>query len=170
MVERDRVFRGKIKNKGIFNFKDFYEFLWDFLADENYDTFEEKYTEKVEGESKNMEIIWNSTKEVSDYFRFEYRIRWAILGMKKVKVKKEGQEVIMDSGTVDIRFESFIQKDYENRWENNAFFKFIRGLYDRYIMKSKSDDFELKLFHETNEVIAQAKAFLAMEGEHTTQF
>ncbi|MFH1358406.1 MAG: hypothetical protein ABIH37_00795 [archaeon] len=166
MVEKDRIYKGKVKQKGIFNFKDSYQFLFDYLKDENYDITEEKYVEKVEGESKNLEIIWTGTKEVSDYFRFEYRIRWWILGMKKIRVKKEGQEITMDSGTVEIRFESYLQKDYENRWENNPFFKFIRGFYDRYIMKSRADDFVDRLFNDTLELIAQAKSFLAIEGQH----
>ena len=34
MVERDTVFKGKVKQKGIFNFKEFYEFLYDYLTDE----------------------------------------------------------------------------------------------------------------------------------------
>jgi hypothetical protein len=139
--------------------------MYDFLADENYDIFETKYVEKIEGESKNAEIIWTATKEVSDYFRFEFRLHWFIHGMKKIKVKKEGKEITMDSGTLEIKFESYLQKDYESRWENNAVFKFTRGIYDRYIMKSRSDDFELKLFGETNELMAQAKSFLALEGQ-----
>jgi len=167
MVEKDTVFKGKLKQKGIYNFKDFYEFLYDYLTDENFDVFENKYVEKVEGDAKNIEIDWKATKEISDYFKFEIVANWIILGMKKVKVKKEGKEISMDSGTLEIKFTANLQKDYENRWENNAFFKFLRGIYDRYIIRTRIDDYELKIFQEVNELIAQAKSFLAIEGQHT---
>ena len=166
MAEKDRIFKGKLKQKGIYNFKDFYDFLYSYLMDENYDVFETKYVEKISGDSKDVEIIWKATKEVSDYFKFEISAHWIILGMKKVKVKKEGQEVTMDSGTMEINFEGSIYKDFENRWENNAFWKFMRGLYDRYIIRSRIDDYNVKLFEEVNELIAQAKSFLAIEGQH----
>jgi len=166
MVEKDTIFKGKLKQKGIFNFKDFYEFLYDYLIDENYDVFENKYVEKIEGDSKNLEIDWKATKEVSDYFRFEIQAYWIVLGMKKVKVKKDGKEVSMDSGTLEVKFTANLQKDYENRWENNAFLKFLRGIYDRYIIRTRIDDYGLKVFEEINEVIAQAKSFLAIEGQH----
>jgi len=167
MVEKDRVFKGKIKQKGIYNFKDFYDFLFTYLMDENYDVFEKKYTEKISGDSKDVEIIWIATREVSDYFRFEIEVHWLILGMKKIKVKKEGEELTMDSGTMELNFTAVLQKDFENKWENNSFFKFLRGIYDRYIIKSRIDDYEIKLFEEVNEIIAQAKSFLAIEGQHS---
>ena len=131
---------GRLKQKGIYNFKDFYEFLYDYFTDENYDIAETKYVEKVEGETKDLEIIWNATKEVSDYFKYEINLTWVILGMKKVKVKKDGQEIYMDSGTLEIKFTASLVKDYENRWENNPFLKFMRGIYDRYIIRSRIED------------------------------
>jgi sigma54-dependent transcription regulator len=166
MSEKDSVYRGKVVQKGIFNFKDVYAFLYDYLVDENYDVDEIKYVEKISGDAKNLEIIWNCTKEVSDYFMFEITLTWGVLGMKKTKVKKGKQEVVMDSGTVDIKFTAAIIKDYENRWENNAFLKFMRGLYDRYIMKSRIDVYGVKVWEEVHEVIGQAKSFLAIEGHH----
>ena len=166
MVEKDKIFKGVIKQSGIYNFKDFYEFMYDYFMDENYDIFETKYTEKLKGDSKDIEIKWTAIKEVSDYFRFEIYSRWNILGMRKVKVKKEGQEITMDSGTLEIKFEAILQKDWENRWESHPFWKFLRGLYDRYIIKSRINDYELRLFQEINQIVAQAKSFLAIEGKH----
>ena len=166
MSEKDSVYRGKVVQKGVFNFKDVYEFLYDYLVEENYDVDEVKYVEKIQGDAKNLEIIWNCTKEVSDYFMYEITLTWGILGMKKVKVKKGKQEVVMDSGTVDIKFTGALIKDYENRWENNAFLKFMRGLYDRYIIRSRIDVYGVKVWEEVHEVIAQAKSFLAIEGQH----
>ena len=166
MSEKDSIFKGRIIQKGIFNFKDVYEFLYDYLVDENYDISETKYVEKLEGNTKNLEIVWDATKEVSDYFKFEITATWSILGLKKVKVKKDDQEIIMDSGSIEIKFTAVLIKDYENRWENNPQLKFIRGMYDRYIIRSRIDSYEIKIWEEINELIAQTKSFLAIEGQH----
>ena len=37
MAEKDTIFKGRIKQKGIYNFKDFYEFLYDYFTDEYKD-------------------------------------------------------------------------------------------------------------------------------------
>jgi enolase len=166
MSEKDSIYKGKIIQKGVFNFKDVYEFLYDYLVDENYDVSENKYVEKLQGDTKNLEIIWSATKEVSDYFKFEITATWSVLGLKKVKVKKEDQELVMDSGSIEIKFTASIIKDYENRWENNPALKFMRGLYDRYIIRSRIDTYEVKIWDEVNEIVAQTKSFLAIEGQH----
>src|SRR3989344_95632 len=165
MAEKDKVHNGKIKQEGIFNFKDFYEFLYDYLTDQNYDVVELKYVEKLKGESKDIEIIWIATKEVSDYFKFDIRVHWLIYGMKKIKAKREGEELIMDNGTMELRFDAWLVKDWENGWENRPFWKFLRGVYDRFIVKSRVDDYGIKLWEESIEVINQAKSFLAVEGQ-----
>ncbi|MBS3093714.1 hypothetical protein J4456_04000 [Candidatus Pacearchaeota archaeon] len=167
MAEKDKVFKTKIKHTGIFNFKDFYEFLYDYFLNENYDIFEDKYIEKLKGESKDVEVKWTATKEVTDYFKYEVTLSWLILGMKKVKVKKDGKEIYMDTATMDMRFDANLVKDYEHRWENHPFWKFLRGMYDRYIIKTRTEEIEMKIFQEVNEIVAQAKSFLAIEGQRS---
>jgi len=166
MAEKDTIFKGKIKQRGLFDFKDFYTFTYDWLMDENYDVFERKYVEKVKGDSKDVEIKWEAMKEISDYFRFVIIADWIILGMKQVKVKKEGKEITIDSGVLEIKFKAILVKDYENRWENHPFWKFLRGVYDRYMIRTRVEQYEERLMEEVNEFIAQCKSLLAIETKH----
>lgn len=165
MVEKDTLLKEKLKQSGIFDFKELYEFAFDWLITENYDVNEKKYSEKVSGDSKELEIDWEAFKKVSDYFRFVLKASWKITGLKKVKVKKGDKEVTMDSGVIEIRFECTLHKDYENRWEGNPFWKFLRGIYDRYIIRNRIDEYEGKLIGEFTDFINQIKTFLAMEGK-----
>jgi hypothetical protein len=43
MAVKDRVFKGKIKQKGIYDYKAFYEFVYDYLSEDDYEVqlFEE---------------------------------------------------------------------------------------------------------------------------------
>jgi len=169
MSEKETIFKGKLKQRGLFDFKDFYSFTYDWLMDENYDVFEKKYTEKVKGDSKDVEIDWEAMKEISDYFRFVIKTYWIILGMKSVEVQKEGKKIKMDTGLLEIKFTAQLVKDYENRWENKPIWKFLRGVYDRYIIRTRIEDYEERLLEEVNEFIAQAKALLAIETQHETR-
>jgi cytochrome P450 len=85
--------------------------------------------------------------------------------MKKIKVKKEDKEVDMNSGLVEINFEAVLVKDYEHKWEDAAIWKFLRGIYDRYIVRSRIDKYEDKVKEEVEELIAQMKSFLAIEAK-----
>jgi hypothetical protein len=165
MVEKDKVLAGKMKHTGIFNFSELYEFVYDSCMSENYRVREKKYSEKILGESKTIEIEWIAEKKVSDYFKFNITLRWLITGLKKVEVKKEDSKVTMNSGAVEIVYSAVIIKDYESRWENQAVWKFLRGLYDRYIIRPRIDYYEDKVEDELRELISQIKAFLALEAK-----
>jgi hypothetical protein len=163
MSEKDTIHKARIKHRGLFDFKDLYEFLYDYLIDENYDIMEGKYVEKIKGKSKDVEIKWEAAKEVSDYFRFVLTLDWVILGMKSSDVEKEGKKITIDDGDIEIRFKADLVKDYESRWEHHPFWLFLRGIYDKYIIRTRVEEYEEKLFGEIMELLKQTKSFLAIE-------
>lgn len=165
MAEKDTIFKGKIKQSGIFDFKDLYSFLYDWLKGEGYGVSEKAYGEEVTGDSKKIDISWQAKKKISDYFKFVIKVDWKIIGMKKIKVKKENKEVNMNSGQIEIKFAAILVKDYEHKWEDAPIWKFTRGVYDKYIIKSRIGGYEDKLMGELDELIGQAKAFLALEAK-----
>ena len=146
--------------------KEFDRFCYTGLADENYVITEKTYSEKVTATGKDVEIEWEAKKKISDYFRFVIKANWRILGMTTVEIQKEGTKVNIQKGYAEIKVSGTLEKDWLHRWEGNAFAKFLRGVYDRYIIRGRVDQYETKLFKECDEFIAQAKSFVALEGQH----
>ncbi len=165
MVEKDEVFAGKIKHSGIFDYKELYRFCYTWLVDKEYWVVEKEYSEKMTARGKEIEIAWDAKRKISDYFRFYLKIRWRILGMKDVEVEEEGKRVSMNKGQPEIKVTAVLEKDYEHRWEQNAILKFLRGLYDRYIVRGRIEAYEDKIHGEADEFLAQVKSFLALEGK-----
>ncbi len=163
MSEKDTIFSGKIKQAGLFSFKDLYSFMFEWLEEDGYNVIEKGYSEKIAGDSKDIEIKWEAKKKVSDYFRFVIKLDWRILGMKSIEAQKGDKKVKTNTGVLEIKFTGTLEKDYDGQWETNAFMKFLRGIYDRYIIRSRIQDYEGKLFGETQELIDQCKAFLVLE-------
>ena len=165
MAEKDTVCSGKVAQKGIFNFKDFYAFTYDWLVGGGYKVVEKKYSEEITGDSKKIEIKWEAKKKISDYFRFVINVDWKVIGLKEAEVVKEGKKVKMNTGQPEIKVTAILVKDYEHRWEDQPLWKFLRGVYDRYIIKSRIEEYQDKLKEEAEEFIAQCKSFLALEGK-----
>jgi len=170
MSEKDQIFAEKMKYTGIWNFGEVYRFIYDWFVDRGYKVVEKGYTEKIKADGKELEIRWEAKKKISDYFRFVIKANWLILGMTEIEAQKEGAKVKMNKGYIEIKFTAILEKDYEHRWENTAFIKFLRGVYDRYIIRGRIDSYEDKLLEETDEVIAQAKSLLAIEGKTPQRF
>lgn len=166
MAERDKIFESKVVHSGIFDFKETYAFAYSWLIDEGYEVREKKYSEKVKVDGKEVEISWEVWRKISDYFKFYATVKWRILRMNSVEVEKNGVKVKLNKGQPEIKIQAYLERDYEKKWEGRAFRKFLRGLYDKYIIKHRIDQYEEKLFKEFDEYATQLKSFLTLEGKH----
>jgi hypothetical protein len=165
MAEKDTIFESKIKNSGIFNFAEFYKFCYDWLADEvQLDITEENYTEKLSGDSKNIDVKWTCTRKVTDYFKFEIKVAFRVLGMRKVEVQRDGIKEKTNDGSVEVKVKGTLVKDYEGKFEKSGFQKFLREIYQKWVIPSRINEYEGKLIGDCDEFLVQAKAFLDLEG------
>ncbi|MDP1728770.1 MAG: hypothetical protein Q8L27_01035 [archaeon] len=165
MVEKDTLIKTKIKHNGIFDFKETYRILFEWLIDKGYDLNEKGYKEVLQaGGAKEIEVDWDAVKKVSDYFKNQITIKFHPMGMTSVEVEVDGVKQKMNKGAMDIEIACTLLKDYEERWSNGPFVKFLRALYDKYLIRERVEQYEGKLIAEMNEFVAQAKAFLAMTG------
>lgn len=166
MAEKDVIFSTKTKYAGIFSFKDFYRFCYDWLKDEtNLDVVEDKYAEKLAGNSKDIDVVWTGTRKVTDYFKFEVKVKFRVLGLITVEVTEGGAKIKTDKGSVEIKVQGTLLRDYEGKFETTAFKKFLRAVYEKWIIPSRIEQFEDKLINDCDEFLNQAKAYLDLEGK-----
>ncbi len=165
-VQEETIFSSKISYNGIFSFKDFYIFCSNWLRDETQvsDFIEDKYSEKLAGDVKNIDIEWTGLKNYTDYFRLKMKIIFMIRGMAQVKVKKEGVEMETNKGSIEVRVKGTLVKDYQNKFQTTAFKKTLRGFYEKYIIQATIREFKGRIMTECDEFLTQAKAFLELEG------
>jgi hypothetical protein len=167
MAEKDTIFTGKVKQGGLFDFKELYRFCYVWLVDHDYFVTEKVYSEKVGAGGKEIEIEWEAKRKISDYFRFTIKVNWRIIGLNDAEAedKETGKKVKLNKGNVELKVAGVLEMDYESKWESSPFLKFMRGIYDRYVIRVRIDQYEGKIFGECDEFLAQARAFLAIEGK-----
>lgn len=162
MVEKDKIFSSKVKYDGIMDFKEFYKFCYQWLVEEaGLDVVENKYTEKISGDSKNIDVEWGCSKKVTDYFKFGVVVKFKVLNLTNVEVAKAK----MNKGSVEVSVTGNLLRDYEGKFEKTASQKFMRSIYEKWIIYSRIKEYEGKLIEDCNEFLAQAKAFLDLEGK-----
>lgn len=166
MAESQNIFDSKIKYNGIFDFPEFYQFCYDWLTEEtSLDLAEEKYSEKLEGNSKNIDIEWAGVRNMSDFFRFKVKVKFKIIKLEKVEINKGGVKVSTNKGTVEVSTKGDLVRDYKGKFEKNAFQIFLRNIYEKWIIPGNIDAMEGKLFGDCDTFLGQAKAFLDLEGK-----
>ncbi len=166
MPEKETIFSSKIKYNGVFLFKDFYKFCYDWLKEETgLEIIEDKYKEKLIGDSKDIGVEWTGSREMTDYFKFEAKITFTVEGMTKVEINKGGAKVEMNKGSVQTEIKGNLIRDYHGKFETTAFKKFLRGVYEKWVIPSRIDHYEDKIISDCDEFLSQAKAYLDLEGK-----
>lgn len=160
MVQKDEVFKQTVKKKGVWDFKELYDFCFNWFVKENFNPVEENYTEKASDRGKEIILKWSPYRKVTDYFKFVIHVDWHILGMETIDAERDGKKIKTNKGEVKIVIKSDLVKDYESRWEDKPLWKFLRGIYDKHVIRTTIDQFEDRLIDKTVEFVTELKAFL----------
>ncbi len=166
MSEKEDIFSSKIKYEGIMDFKEFYKFCYQWLLEEmQLDVVEDKYAEKLSGDSKGIKAEWTGTRKVTDYFKFSINIKFEVLNLVNVEITQDGKKIKMNKGSVEVKVKGTLIRDYDGKFEKTATRKFMRSIYEKWVIPSRIEQFEAKLITDCNEFLAQGKAFLDLEGK-----
>jgi len=168
MAEKDKLFSSKIKYNGIFSFGDFYKFCFEWLRDETGlgdSLIEEKYAEKLSGDSKNIDVEWSGSRKMTDYFKMEVKVAFRIIGLTNIEVTDGNRKIKTNKGSVEVSIKGTLVKDYQSRFEKSAIQKFLRGIYEKTVIPSRVSEYEGKVMGDCDEFLAQAKAYLDLEGK-----
>ncbi len=166
MAEKDQIFSSKIKYDGIVSFRDFYRFCYEWLTEETQlDVAETKYIEKLKGDSKDIDIEWKGERKVTDYFKFEVKVTFKVLGLKQVEIPQKEMKIKTDKGSVEIKASGTLVRDYDGKFETTSSKKFMRSIYEKWVIPSRIEQFEEKIISDCDEFLSQAKAYLDLEGK-----
>jgi hypothetical protein len=166
MAEKDKIFSSKIKYNGIVDFAAFYKFCYDWLKEETgLSVSENKYSEKLSGDSKSIAVDWTGTREMSDYFKFEAKISFNVSGLTTVEITQDGKKIKTNKGSIEIGINGTLLRDYKGKFEKTGFEKFLRGIYERMVIPERIEQMQGKIVGDCDEFLSQAKAYLDLEGK-----
>ncbi|MDO8508237.1 MAG: hypothetical protein Q7S27_00980 [Nanoarchaeota archaeon] len=165
MPEREEIIKEKVDISGIFDFKTVYGFAYNWLKDEGYGVVEEKYSEKVSGNSRDILIKWAFGKQLSDYFKIDGEVEMEIKGLTDVEVEINGDRKKMNKGKIGVEIKALMIMDPDGKWDKNAFYKFIRELYNKYVIPSRVESVRNTIKKDVVELKEQIKALLELTGK-----
>lgn len=159
MPECDYVIRDLvIKQKASFNMIELYNTLKEWFRLKGYILYEKEYDDKIKNNKKDTKIKWEATKAIDDYTLFTIELSMKISDYKIISTKKEK----LVDGSLKMEFKSYIETDFEEKWESNPLLKFIRGTYDKVMNTEKRKKYEKTLNDNTHEAYNKTKFFLNM--------
>ncbi len=161
MAEREYVIEDvMLVYEGLFSVSDLYQLIDEWFRWKGYDKKENKNIEIVKPEGKYIEIEIEPWKKVTDYAKYVIKARMQMFDIKEVEVEKDKAKLTLNQGKVQISFAGYLETDYENRWEGQPVFYFIRTLFDKYFYKPFTSGFQRGLKEEVTQLHGEVKAFL----------
>lgn len=166
MSEKEEIFSSKIKYNGIFNFAELYKFCYDWLKEETgVKVSEKKYNEKLTGDAKNIDVEWEFSKKITDYFKFDGKVTFKVTGLSNVEITKDGTKIKTNKGGAEISIKGILVRDFDGKFEVGPTRKVLRGIYEKYIIISRVEALKTKVSNDCDEFLAQTKAYLDLEGK-----
>lgn len=166
MVEKETIFSSSIKYTGIFSFKDFYKFCYEWLTeDTNLDIAEDQYKEKLTGDSKDITIKWTGSRKLTDYFKLEAKAKFEVKDLTQVEIARGDVKMKTNKGEIKLVLKGILIRDWQGKFERSGFQKFLKEIYDKWIIPSRIEQMEDKIIGDLDEFLSQAKAWLDLEGK-----
>ena len=163
MAEIKTLIDGKsLSYEGVFNIKELYKLIDKWFKDHGYEKQEIKNWEDVSENEKQIVIEVIPYKKVSDYARIDVRIFMIFSKLTEIDLEKDGVKHHMNKGRAEFYFDAYVVTDYENKWETRAVFYFFKNIFDKFIYKVYTSNYDGEAIRDETEIENEIRSFLNM--------
>jgi hypothetical protein len=161
MAERYIVVdRLKLSYEGLFNADELHSLISSFFYEKGYDWYEKMNQVIVTPSGKQIRMILEPWKNISDYYRFIVSIRINIIDLKNAEVKLDKTTVKTNQGTLNIIFNGYVISDRKNKWSEKPLFWFMSIMFEKYFFKEHYQKAETWLKSDVEDLHHKIKGYL----------
>ncbi|MEK6834837.1 MAG: hypothetical protein AABX61_01080 [Nanoarchaeota archaeon] len=154
MTEVDYVvYPMSLNYSGVVNLQELYNLIRVWFSEKGFFAMEKESEGSEEESGDNFSTKFQASKKVEEYTK--YVIELSI----KAKSLKETSEQYSYRGEFEVSVESYLEKDYEDRYENRPLLKIFKGFFEKFVEKSRFNRYENELKDSTNALYNEVKAF-----------
>ena len=163
MAEIKTLIDGRsLSYEGVFNLKDLYRIIDSWFKDRGYDKQEIKNWEDVSENEKQIVIEIIPYKKVSDYARIDIRLFMIFSKIAEIEVEKDSLKFKMNKGRAEFYFDAYVVTDYENKWESRPIFFFIKNVFDKWIYRIYTSNYDSEAIRDATEIENEIRSYLNM--------
>jgi hypothetical protein len=149
----------QVNYEGIFSLSDLLTMIDSYLRRKGYAKKVESHNEKFTEKGKSLNLRLRPFKKVKSN-KLEIQLWININELTDIQKKIDGININMNKGKVNIVIDCFVLFDMRGKWEARAEYTFIRTLFDKFLFKSKSKDYEGMVKTDAVELKNEIASFL----------
>ncbi|MDP3698419.1 MAG: hypothetical protein Q8R47_02430 [Nanoarchaeota archaeon] len=161
MVERYLVVdRLKFTYEGLFNLDELHNVISSFFYEKGYDWYEKMNQVTVTSSGKQMRIILEPWKNITDYYKLIISIKMNVIDLKDVDVQAGSTVIKTSQGTLRVVFDGYVISDRKNKWSEKPLYWFMSILFEKYFFKEHYRKAETWLKSDVEDLHNKIKTYL----------
>ena len=150
-----------VNYNGIFNYDDMIVMIDSFFMKKGYTRHMISHKETNDKKGRQINIRIRPFRKVKAN-KLEVQVWLTVSDLIDIKKKIDGINVSLNKGKVSVVIDCFVITDMRGKWEARAEYTFIRTIFDKFLFKSKTKDFEGMVKADATELKDDLHSFLNM--------
>lgn len=149
----------RVKYKDIFDLRDFYKALHEWLLEHDWkdeedklDHWENYYGERIaQNGAREIWAQWRPWKQVPEDTRLAYYLDfdWHCIAVTNTEIVRDGKKVKVNKGEVELKIRAYIEKKYETEWKKHPILKHFINIFSKRVYRDTLKRREKELYQET---------------------
>lgn len=170
MTEKQLVIEGiSLGYEGYFDTNALYNFIDRYTRERGWDKQDVLHDIKNKESYRDIYLDLRPSKTISDYAKFMMKIIVNMTHVTDEIIELDGKKIKTNKGKVNITLNGFMMTDYEGDWQSSAKWTFMKTIYDKFIFRSHTEDFENMLKDEVHRLRNEISAFLNIKKHVDSQ-
>ena len=149
-----------ISYSGLFSLSELYRTSREWFGNKGYVYWEVQNTENVLESGKEIYICMEPFSKITDYAKLVIRVQINAMELTDVVVKVDETRKRMNKGKLKIVLDGYLVTDYEGHWEKSPMSVFMRTIYDKFIFKTRTSEYESRIEEDVENLRGTLKSFL----------
>jgi len=172
----------RVKFNDVFSLRNLYIMLHELLLEENWRGKQEEsdhsdietlysenvYQRGIHRGGKEIWFWWRAEKfpegKYSGYIKNYLEIDAHVVYLQTLEVVHQGKKMNAQKGEIELFFRAKLVTDYRHQWENHAFLKYVKPIYERRVIHPELEKREKELWRDVYRIQAKVKQYLQLRN------
>lgn len=150
----------KFSYDGLFNVNELYSVISTWFFEKGYDWREHMNQELVTAEGRQIRLILEPWKSVTQFYKLIVNIHLNLIDIKEVEVEHNGKALQLSQGQVRMTIDGYVMSDRSGTWTNKPFYWFLTIIGQKYFFRDHFSRMEAWLKSDVDDMHNKVKNYL----------
>mgnify|MGYP001608769909 CR=1 FL=1 len=150
----------KFNYEGLFNVNEVYSVISTWFFEKGWDWYEKINQEQVTPEGRQIRIVLEPWKSVSNFYKLIIHIKLHFVDVKEVEVEHQGETLRLSQGAIRMTVDGYVMSDRSGAWTSTPFYWFLTILGQKYFFRDHFAKMEAWIRSDVDDLYNKIKNYL----------